>query len=38
MRYFSNTTGDYNTASGVNALSGNTTGNVNTASGSQALR
>ena len=37
MRCFSNTTGDTNTASGVNALLSNTTGYDNTASGVNAL-
>jgi hypothetical protein len=34
---FSNTTGAFNTASGVSALSANTTGNFNTATGLEAL-
>ena len=36
-RFISNTTGDLNTAIGVNALFSNTTGDFNTASGVDAL-
>jgi len=36
-RFFSNTTANYNTATGVSALYSNTTGGLNTANGIEAL-